>query len=179
MPTSRRDTARHRVRHRPRSNARRQQVPTGLSSRFALSTMGAIALPPPDAAGNARSSYQHLTVPEHDLLQRLPIFVGPFSLDAACAVTEEGMTAADIADGIADLIGESLVLKATSPVTSRNFACSERPAPTPMTGWLRAAHSLTSPAPRRAFADRAREHRSGAAVQTTRRISGRVARSRR
>ncbi len=93
-----------------------EQVATGLRDRFALLTSGRRTALPRHRTLRATLdwSYQLLTVPERELLQRLAIFAGPFALDAACAVADEGMTAADVADGIADLIGKSLVVKTAS-----------------------------------------------------------------
>ena len=64
-------------------------------------------------------SYQLLTKGERELLSSLAIFVCPFSLDAACAVANEGMTVGDVADGIADLVGKSLVIKGLCGTGSR------------------------------------------------------------
>ena len=58
-------------------------------------------------------SYELLKQAERDLLCRLAIFVGPFSLDAACAVAPEGANYTAIADGVAGLVAKSLVFRST------------------------------------------------------------------
>lgn len=95
-----------------------EQVASGLRDRFALLKNGRRTALPRHRTLRATLdwSYQLLTVAERDLLHRLAIFVGPFSLDAACAIAEEGLTAGDVAGGIADLIGKSLIQKTASPV---------------------------------------------------------------
>jgi predicted ATPase len=60
-------------------------------------------------------SYQLLTEPERDLLRRLAIFAGPFSLNAAPAVAADGTSHAEMADGIAGLVSKSLVFRTTEP----------------------------------------------------------------
>lgn len=52
---------------------------------------------------------------ERDLLHCLAVFAGPFSLDAACAVAAEVTSRAEIADGVAGLVGKSLVFRITDP----------------------------------------------------------------
>jgi tetratricopeptide (TPR) repeat protein len=92
-----------------------------LRDRFALLTTGRRTALPRHQTLRATLdwSYQLLTGAERELLHRLAIFVGPFSLEAACAVVaEEGVTASDIAGGVADLIGKSLVFKTASVVTA-------------------------------------------------------------
>ncbi len=63
-------------------------------------------------------SYQLLSGAERELLCRLAIFVGPFSLDAAYAVVADGSSHAEIADSLAGLVGKSLVFRATDPATA-------------------------------------------------------------
>jgi predicted ATPase/DNA-binding winged helix-turn-helix (wHTH) protein len=63
-------------------------------------------------------SYELLTEARRELLRRVAIFVCPFTIEAARAVATEGTTVDDVADGIADLIGKSLVLKGPDPVTA-------------------------------------------------------------
>ena len=89
------------------------QVAKGLHNRFELLTGGRRTALPRHRTLRATLdwSYQLLTEAERDLLQRLAIFVGPFSLDAAGAVADAGTTASGIADGIVDLNGKSLVFK--------------------------------------------------------------------
>ena len=62
-------------------------------------------------------SYELLPVTERVLLDSLAIFVGPFSTDAACAVTS--MTETDVVGSIGDLIGKSLVLRAENSVSTQ------------------------------------------------------------
>jgi predicted ATPase/DNA-binding winged helix-turn-helix (wHTH) protein len=97
-----------------------EQVAAGLRDRFVLLTSGRRTALPRHRTLRATLdwSYGLLTEAERDLLRRLAIFAGPFSLDAACAVAEAGMTASDVAGGIADLIGKSLVLSAASRMTA-------------------------------------------------------------
>jgi predicted ATPase len=64
-------------------------------------------------------SFELLTEAERELLRRLAIFAGPFSLTAACAVTGEAMSASTIAVGIADLVGKSLVVRTAEPSTTQ------------------------------------------------------------
>ena len=96
-----------------------ERVAIGLRDRFALLTSGRRTALPRHRTLRATLewSYQLLTAAERELLQRLAVFVGPFSLDAVGAVTDAGMTASNGADGIADLIGKSLVFKTADPVT--------------------------------------------------------------
>jgi predicted ATPase len=63
-------------------------------------------------------SYQLLSEAERELLRRIAIFAGPFSLDAACALAAVGASNAEIADGIADLVGKSLVIRVADSVTA-------------------------------------------------------------
>ncbi len=88
------------------------QVATGLRDRFALLTSGRrTALPRHRTLRAALDwSYQLLTDPERLLLQRLAVFSGGFSLDAATAVTErEEASQAAISDGVGNLVVKSLV----------------------------------------------------------------------
>ncbi len=103
-----------------------QPVARGLRDRFALLTSGRRTALPRHRTLRATLdwSYQLLTEAERDLLRRLAIFVGPFSLAAACAVTDDAMAAGEIADGIADLISKSLVFK-TAPVTEPEYRLLE------------------------------------------------------
>jgi predicted ATPase/DNA-binding winged helix-turn-helix (wHTH) protein len=64
-------------------------------------------------------SFELLTEAERELLCRLAIFAGPFSLAAACAVTGETVTADAVAVGIADLVGKSLVIRTADPATAQ------------------------------------------------------------
>jgi predicted ATPase len=55
-------------------------------------------------------SYTLLSEPERTILNRLAIFVGGFTLDAACAVAADGdITASDVTEIVASLVSKSLV----------------------------------------------------------------------
>jgi predicted ATPase/DNA-binding winged helix-turn-helix (wHTH) protein len=97
-----------------------EQVAIGLRDRFALLTSGRRTALPRHRTLRATLdwSYQLLTTAERALLCRLSIFVGPFSLDAAGAVADAGVTASDVADGVSDLIAKSLVFKTADPVVA-------------------------------------------------------------
>src|SRR5215472_567771 len=89
-----------------------EEVAAGLSDRFALLTSGRrTALPRHRTLGATLDwSYNLLSGPERPLLQRLAVFSGSFSLEAANAVTNRGETSeAEVADGIANLVAKSLV----------------------------------------------------------------------
>jgi predicted ATPase/DNA-binding winged helix-turn-helix (wHTH) protein len=90
-----------------------EQVANTLQDRFVLLTTGRrTALPRHRTLRAAFDwSYQLLNDAERDLLRRLAIFAGPFSLDAAHAVAAEGTSHAEIADGVAGLVGKSLVFR--------------------------------------------------------------------
>ena len=93
-----------------------ERVASGLQDRFALLTTGRrTALPRHRTLRAALDwSYQLLNEAERDLLRRLAIFAGPFSLDAAGAVAA-GTSHAEIADGVAGLVAKSLVFRTTDP----------------------------------------------------------------
>jgi len=97
-----------------------EQVASGLRDRFEILTNGRRTALPRHRTLRATLdwSYQLLSEAERDLLRRLAIFVGPFSLDAAYAVVAEGTSRAEIADGIAGLVGKSLVFRTTDPVAA-------------------------------------------------------------
>ena len=92
-----------------------EQVAIGLGDRFNLLKNGRRTALPRHRTLRATLdwSYQLLTIAERQLLQRLAIFIGPFSLNAARAVADTSSN--EIADGIVDLIGKSLVFKNTDP----------------------------------------------------------------
>ena len=96
-----------------------ERVASGLQDRFVLLTSGCRTALPRHRTLRATLdwSYQLLSEPERELLRRLGIFAGPFSLDAARAVGAEGTSEAEIANGIADLVGKSLVIRIADPVT--------------------------------------------------------------
>lgn len=94
-----------------------EQVAAALRDRFALLTNGRRTALPRQQTLRATLdwSYDLLTGPERVLLQRLAVFSGGFSLEAATAVTNRGETSeADVTDGIANLVAKSMV---TSDIT--------------------------------------------------------------
>jgi predicted ATPase len=98
-----------------------EQVAIGLRDRFNMLTNERRTALPRHRTLRATLdwSYQLLSGVERQLLNRLAIFAGTFSLDAACAVAAEGVTASEVADGVADLVGKSLVIRAVDPVTAQ------------------------------------------------------------
>lgn len=89
-----------------------EQVAAGLRDRFALLTSGRRTALPRHRTLRATLdwSYQLLPDSERLLLQRLAVFSGSFSLDAANAVTNRGEASeAEIADAVANLVAKSLV----------------------------------------------------------------------
>jgi predicted ATPase/DNA-binding winged helix-turn-helix (wHTH) protein len=97
-----------------------QSVAIGLRDRFALLTTGRRNALPRHQTLRATLDWSHqlLTETEQALLHRLAIFVGPFSLDAACALSNASKNDIDVVDGIAGLVGKSLVLKAVASATA-------------------------------------------------------------
>ena len=88
------------------------QVAAGLRDRFALlKSARRTALPRHQTLRATLDwSYQLLACSERALLQRLAIFSGSFSLEAARAVADHGDVAEpDIADGVVDLVSKSLL----------------------------------------------------------------------
>jgi predicted ATPase len=98
-----------------------EQVAVGLRDRFELLTSGRRTALPRHRTLRATLdwSFELLTEAERQLLRRLAIFTGPFSLAAACAVTGEAMTPGEVAVGIADLVGKSLVIRTADPETTQ------------------------------------------------------------
>ena len=96
------------------------QVADGLRDRFALLTSGRRTALPRHRTLRATLdwSYQLLSDAEQDLLCRLAIFAGPFSLDAARAVAAEDANHAAVTDGVAELIGKSLMFRTTDPMAA-------------------------------------------------------------
>jgi predicted ATPase/DNA-binding winged helix-turn-helix (wHTH) protein len=89
-----------------------EQVAAGLRDRFALLTSGRRTALPRHRTLRATLdwSFDLLTASERLLLQRVAVFSGSFSLDAANAVAAHGAASqAEIADGIASLVAKSLV----------------------------------------------------------------------
>ena len=92
-----------------------QQMALGLRDRFMQLTLGRRTAHAQQRTLRATLdwSYQLLSEAEQELLHRLAIFAGPFSLDAAFAVAAETMGHAKIADSLAGLVGKSLVFSIT------------------------------------------------------------------
>jgi predicted ATPase/DNA-binding winged helix-turn-helix (wHTH) protein len=92
------------------------EVAARLDGRFALLTGGRRTALPRHQTLRATLDWSYKLLPETEraALHCLAIFVGPFSLDAACAVTS--MTEADVVDSIGSLVGKSLVLKVENSV---------------------------------------------------------------
>ena len=100
-----------------------EQVAAGLRNRFALLTSGRrMALPRHRTLRATLDwSYELLAPSERLLLQRLAVFSGSFSLEAAGVVTQQGgAPEAEIADGVANLVAKSLV---TSDITGGAGYC--------------------------------------------------------
>jgi predicted ATPase len=64
-------------------------------------------------------SYELLSEPERRLLRHLAIFPGGFTREAATAIVSESETASSILEGIANLVGKSLVTLNVSASTTR------------------------------------------------------------
>ncbi len=94
-----------------------EQVTSGLRDRFELLTSGRRTALPRHRTLRATLdwSYRLLSEAERDLLRRLAIFAGPFSLDAARAVAAEGTSEVDVSDALADLVSKSLLVRAVDP----------------------------------------------------------------
>jgi predicted ATPase/DNA-binding winged helix-turn-helix (wHTH) protein len=89
-----------------------EQVAAGLRDRFALLTTGRRTALPRHRTLRATLDWSYDLLPgsERLLLQRLGVFSGSFSLDAANAVTNvDELPEANIADGVANLTEKSLV----------------------------------------------------------------------
>ncbi len=95
-----------------------EQVASGLRDRFDLLTNGRRTALPRHRTLRATLdwSYQLLSEAERELLRCLAIFAGQFSLAAARAMMAQSTSDADIADGIVDLVGKSLVIRTADPV---------------------------------------------------------------
>jgi predicted ATPase len=90
-----------------------EALAAGLDDRFRLLTGGRrMALPRHQALRATLDwSYELLAEPERDLLRRLAIFAGPFSLEAAAAVAASPELAApDAIAGLLGLVAKSLVV---------------------------------------------------------------------
>ena len=97
-----------------------ETVAHGLRDRFALLTSGRRTALPRHRTLRATLdwSYQLLSEAERDLLRRLAIFAGLFSFDAACSVAADGTSDAEVADGVAGLVGKSLLFKTADPAAA-------------------------------------------------------------
>ncbi len=95
-----------------------ERVASGLRDRFSLLTSGRRTALPRHRTLRATLdwSYQLLSEVERELLHRLAIFAGPFSLDAARVVAAEGTSEPAITEVITDLVGKSLLVRATDTV---------------------------------------------------------------
>src|SRR3984957_11301295 len=89
-----------------------QGVAAGLRDRFALLTAGRRTALPRHRTLRATLDWSHELLPETErrLLRHLAVFAGGFTADAAAAVmTDTGLDAATVTDGIANLVTKSLV----------------------------------------------------------------------
>ncbi len=99
-----------------------QQVSKRLNDRFSLLTAGRRTALPRHQTLRATLdwSYELLPDSERTLLQRLSIFVGGFTLEAATAVMgDTDATDSAVAEGIASLAAKSLVSLDTSVASGR------------------------------------------------------------
>jgi predicted ATPase/DNA-binding winged helix-turn-helix (wHTH) protein len=89
------------------------QVLSHLGDRFALLTSGRRTALPKHRTLRATLdwSYELLTGAQRSVLQRLAIFVGSFTLEAAVAVAGHGLEEPEIVDLVAALVGKSLVAR--------------------------------------------------------------------
>jgi len=89
-----------------------QGVAAGLRDRFALLTAGRRTALPRQRTLRATLDWSHELLPETErqLLRRLAVFLGGFTIDAATAVmTDTGFDASAVLDGIANLVAKSWV----------------------------------------------------------------------
>lgn len=89
-------------------------VATGLRDRFTLLTRGRRTAHPRHQTLRATLDWSHELLPEAErlLLHRLAIFPAGFALDASAAVmTDTGLDAAAVMDGVVNLITKSLVMQ--------------------------------------------------------------------
>jgi predicted ATPase/DNA-binding winged helix-turn-helix (wHTH) protein len=89
-----------------------QGVAAGLRDRFALLTAGRRTALPRQRTLRATLDWSHelLSETERQLLRRLSVFAGGFTIDAATAVmTDTGFDASAVLDGIANLVAKSWV----------------------------------------------------------------------
>ena len=95
---------------------------THLDDRFRLLTSGRRSGPPRHRTLRAALdwSYEVLSEPERAVLRRLGIFMGGFTLDAACAVVaDSGLVRGDVIDAVTELIEKSLAIVETTETEPR------------------------------------------------------------
>jgi predicted ATPase/DNA-binding winged helix-turn-helix (wHTH) protein len=95
---------------------------THLDDRFRLLTSGRRSGPPRHRTLRAALdwSYEVLSEPERAVLRRLGIFMGGFTLDAACAVVADpGLLKGDVIDAVAELVEKSLAVVETTETEPR------------------------------------------------------------
>ena len=95
---------------------------THLDDRFRLLTSGRRSGPPRHRTLRAALdwSYEVLSEPERAVLRRLGIFMGGFTLDAACAVVANpGLLKGDVIDTVAELAEKSLAVVETTETEPR------------------------------------------------------------
>ena len=95
---------------------------THLDDRFRLLTSGRRSGPPRHRTLRAALdwSYDVLSEPERAVLRRLGIFLGGFTLDAACAVVADpGLLKGDVIDVVAELVEKSLAVVETTETEPR------------------------------------------------------------
>jgi predicted ATPase/DNA-binding winged helix-turn-helix (wHTH) protein len=98
------------------------QVSAGLRDRFALLNLGRRTALARQRTLRATLDWSHelLTDAERRLLRRLAVFAGGFTVDAAAAVmTDTGLDAAAVTDGIANLVTKSLIALDPTPGAAR------------------------------------------------------------
>jgi predicted ATPase/DNA-binding SARP family transcriptional activator len=88
------------------------EIASRLDDRFSLLTAGSRTAIPRHQTLRATIdwSYDLLTEPERMLMQRLSVFVGGFTLEAAEAVCSQGMKQSDILDLLGKLVDKSLII---------------------------------------------------------------------
>jgi non-specific serine/threonine protein kinase len=99
-----------------------QPVAAGLHDRFTLLTRGRRTALPRHQTLRATLDWSHELLPEAErlLFRRLAIFPAGFTLDAAAAVmTDTGLDAAAVTDGVANLVAKSLIMQDKSETGNR------------------------------------------------------------
>jgi predicted ATPase/class 3 adenylate cyclase len=105
-----------------------EQLATRMDQRFRLLTGGSRAALPRQQTLQALVdwSYDLLSEPERRLFQRLAVFSGGFTLEAAEVVgSGDAVDAADVLDLLAQLVGKSLVLTEEQPDGSQRYGLLE------------------------------------------------------